>query len=122
MSSNGSNSFMRCFASFSRFAFFFHNIASKATVSTATPNEAPSPAAAPIGTVVFVDSQLLDTAEVVLVKGQVVGEVVAVIVLLYVIVAVAVAVGNMAVPAARRTVPLPDVQQFLAASSCPQQK
>jgi hypothetical protein len=51
-------------------------------------------------------------------EGQPVGEVVAAIVLLY----VTVAVGSMAVPAARRTVPFPDVQQLLAASSWPQQK
>jgi len=86
-------------------------IANAIAVSTATTKAAPSPAAAPIGIVFGVGSQLGD--DVVLIKGQLVGAVVDVIVLLYVIVAV----GNIAVPAATRTVPLPDVQQFLAASS-----
>lgn len=84
-----------------------------------TPNAAPSPAA--IGTVWFVDWQSFNgTVAAVPVERQVVSDPVPVIVLVYV--AVAVAVGKIAVPAARRTVPLPDVQQVLAASSWPQQK
>jgi hypothetical protein len=84
---------------------------------SATPDTTPSPATAPTGTVLFADWLMFDAA-VLLSKGQPVGEVVAAIVLLY----VTVAVGSMAVPAARRTVPFPDVQQLLAAASWPQQK
>ena len=86
----------------------------------ATPNAAPSPAAAPIDTVSLADWQLLAPATAVPVEGQLVYEGVAVTVLVYIIVAVA--AGNIAVPAAMRTVLLPDVQHVLAASSWPQQK
>jgi hypothetical protein len=101
----------------SRFVFFLHITAKATAVIIAMPNAAPSPAA--IGTVLFVDSQFFNAAEAeVSMEGQLVIDEVPVIVLVY----VTVAVGIMAVPAATRTVPLPDVQQLLAASSWPQQK
>jgi hypothetical protein len=104
------------FNSSSRFVFFLHITAKATAVITAMPNAAPSPAA--IGTVLF-DLQLFTAGEAeVLVEKEPVNDAVPVIVLVY----VTVAVGKIAVPAARRTVPLPDVQQALAASSWPQQK
>jgi hypothetical protein len=98
----------------SRFVSFLHITAKATAVITAMDNAAPSPAA--IGTVLF-DLQLFAAAEAeVLVERELVNDAVPVTALVYV------TVGNIAVPAARRTVPLPDVQQVLAASSWPQQK
>jgi len=99
-------------------AFSLHNIANPAAVIIAIPKAAPSPAS--IGTVLFVVSQELFDAEAeeVLVERQLVIDAVPAIALVF----VTVAVGNIAVPAATRTVPLPNVQQARDALSWPQQK
>ena len=86
-------------------------------MSAARPNTPPSPPTAPVDMPFDVSHSFNAAAAVVLMEGEVVNVLVAMIVQLYVIVAVAVAVGKIAVPAARKTVPLPDVQQSLAAAS-----
>jgi hypothetical protein len=104
--------------SFTLSAFFLHNIANTAAVIIAIPKAAPSPAA--IGILWCVVPQLFDAeVEEVLVKRQLVMDARPVIVLVIVLMFVTVAGGNIAVPAATKTVPLPDVQQVRAASSWP---